>query len=285
MRLDPDQVIEADYRVNPETGVLEQAPRRRSRQLRRWLAPLVLVIGVLSKAKALLAPLKLLLKGPVLGPVASAFVSVAAYALAFGWQFAVGLVALLFVHEMGHVVVLRRFGVRATAPIFIPFLGAFIGMRQLPRDAVMEAKVGLGGPVLGSLGALAAWGMYVVTGHGLWLVLTYLGVVLNLFNLLPIPPLDGGRAVAAISRWLWVLGLLGLGVLMFRMPSPIFILIGVFAAGELINMWRRTQADPAYYRVPLAQRVAVSAVYFGLAVVLGAAMVHLTPLMYAARPL
>ncbi|MBX5446068.1 site-2 protease family protein [Sphaerobacter sp.] len=271
MRLDPDQVIEADFRVNPGTGIIEEAPRRASSRIRRWLAPLVAIVGILSKGKGLLAPM------------ASALVSVAAYALAFGWQFAIGLVALLFVHEMGHVLVLRRFGVRATAPIFIPFLGAVIGMRQLPRDAVMEAKVGLGGPVLGSLGALAAWGMYLASGHGLWLVLTYLGVVLNLFNLLPIPPLDGGRAVAAISRWFWLLGLVGLGVLMFRMPSPVFILIGVFAAGELITIWRRTQADPAYYRVPLAQRAVVSAVYFGLAVALGAAMLHLTPLLSAVR--
>lgn len=285
MGFDPNQIIEADYRLNPETGVPERAPSSRSRQWRRWLGPVVLLIGILSKAKGLLVPLKVLLKGPVLGPLASAVVSIGAYALAFGWQFAVGLVALLFVHEMGHVAVLRRYGVRATAPIFIPFLGAFIGMRQLPRDAVMEAQVGLGGPVLGSLGALAAWGVYLLSGHPLWLALTYIGVILNLFNLLPIPPLDGGRAVAAISRWLWVVGLVGLGVLLFRMPSPILILIALFGATELWSVWRRSQADPAYYRVPLVQRAAVSTVYFGLAVALGVALVRLTPLVYAARPM
>src|SRR5690606_32302901 len=111
----------------------------------------------------------------------TALLSVGAYALWFGWQFAVGLVVLIFIHEMGHVVALRRYGVKASAPIFIPFLGAFIAMKQLPKTAVMEAVVGLGGPVIGSLGALAAWIIFQINGNPVFLAMAYLGVLLNLF--------------------------------------------------------------------------------------------------------
>lgn len=281
--IDPERITEADYRVHPDTGIPTSA--RRTAGWRRLLVPAVAILGVLSKAKGLLVPLKLLFKGPLIGPIVSAVVSIGAYAVAFGWQFGVGIVGMLFIHEMGHVLILRRYGVPATAPIFIPFLGAFIGMRQLPRDAVMEAYVGLGGPVLGSLGALAAFGIYQVTDHPLWLVLAYLGVLLNLFNLLPIPPLDGGRAVAAISRWIWLLGLVGLGVLIVVRLSPILLLVALFGATELWGVWRRSRTNPDYYQVPLAQRLTVSAIYFGLTAFLVYALIKLAPMVYMGRPL
>ena len=152
-------------------------------------------------------------------------VSVAAYALIWGWKFGAVFVALLFIHEIGHVIQLKREGVPASAPMFIPFLGAFVAMKQMPKDAAAEARVGLAGPVLGSLGCLIPLAIWQATGSDFWQAATFIGLFLNLFNLLPILPLDGGRAMAALSSWIWAIGfVLFLGVLVV-FPSPVIILI------------------------------------------------------------
>ncbi len=280
MSYDPNQVYEADYRVSSE-GELVRAPSRREPWLKRVLGPVgAALLFLLTKLKFLLAALKGV---KFLGTGVTALVSIGAYALLFPWQFAVGLVALIFIHEMGHVVVLRRYGVRATAPIFIPFMGALIGMKQLPKNAVMEAYVGLGGPVIGSLGALAAYGIYLLDGHRLFLALAYIGILLNLFNLLPILPLDGGRAVGAISRWLWAVGVVGLLALMFARPSPILLIILLFGVPELLRAFR-SHGQSDYYDVPASERLTIGAIYFGLMFVLGLLLYELEPLMHALRP-
>jgi Zn-dependent protease len=195
-------------------------------------------------------------------------VSAGAYALLFPWHFAVGLVALIFVHEMGHSLVLKRYGVASTAPIFIPFLGAFIGMKQLPKNSVMEAYVGLGGPILGSLGAFAAWGIYLLNGETIFLVLAFFGMFLNLFNLLPILPLDGGRAVGALSRWVWVAGYAALVGLVVMRPSPILFIILLVGAPETWNAIRG-RGDREYYRASASDRLRIGTIYFGLILILG----------------
>lgn len=283
MQTDRPTVIEADYRV-AESGEVVPGDGKKSGRLRGLLGPLVgILIFVATKFKFIFVALKGV---KFLGTGLSAMVSIGAYALAFNWQFGVGLVVLLFIHEMGHVIALRKYGVKATAPIFIPFLGAFIGMKQLPKNATMEAVVGLGGPVIGSLGALAAWIIYQIDGHPIFLVMTYLGIILNLFNLLPILPLDGGRAVGVLSRWFWVVGFVGLIGLMFVWPSPIFLLILLFAAPEVWSRIRHkpTEEDENYYSAPLQERLAVGAAYFGLIFVLGFALYELAPLMNENRP-
>ena len=277
-QFDPDKVYEADYRVSGDGEVI------RSDKRPSWLKGLFGPVGValiflVTKLKWVLA----LFKFKFLATGVTALLSVGAYALLFPWQFAVGLVVLIFIHEIGHVIVLRRYGVAATAPIFIPFLGAFIGMKQLPKNATMEAHVGLGGPVIGSLGAFAAYGVYLATDYSLWLVLAYIGIILNLFNLLPILPLDGGRAVGAISRWFWVIGLVGLVVLIFLRPSPILFLILIFGAPELYNAIRG-RGDADYYKVSARDRLAIAAIYFGLLLVLGYSMYELGGLVEANRP-
>ena len=163
----------------------------------------VALVFVLGKAK-LIVPL---LKFSKLGILLSMFVAVWAYGLLWGLPFALGFVLLIFVHELGHVLVLRRQGIRAGAPVFIPFVGAVIAMKGLPRNAYVEALVGIGGPVLGSVGALFCLMVGWVTGSPFWHALAYTGFLLNLFNLLPVSPLDGGRIVGVISRWLWRRGL------------------------------------------------------------------------------
>jgi Zn-dependent protease len=276
----PSQIYEADYRVSPE-GEIERRDRRPSRW-KRVLGPLLpVLIFVATKLKFILSALKGI---KFFGTGISALLSVGAYAMFFGWQFGVGLVLLIFIHELGHVIVLRRYGVPASAPIFIPFMGAVIGMKQLPKNAVMEAHVGLGGPIIGSLGAAAAYLLYLIDGHGLFLVMAYIGVLINLFNLLPVLPLDGGRAVGAISRWFWVLGYAGLIGLIFLRPSPLLLIILLIGAPEVWNAIR-SRGDREYYRVPFGQRLSVAGAYFGLMLILGVALYELEPLVYAARPL
>jgi Zn-dependent protease len=216
--------------------------------------------------------LLLLPKLKVLTTSGSMLVSVAAYSLIWGWSFALGFVLLLLVHELGHVIQLRREGVEASAPVFIPFLGAAVWAKSLGGNAAAEARVGLAGPVLGTLGAAALVPVALATGDDFWKALAFTGFFLNLFNLLPVVPLDGGRAFAALAPWMWFAGLFAIVVLAFVAPNPIILLIALLAAWET---WRRVQerrsGDPAtraYYAVPRRQRLLVGAVYLGLVVLL-----------------
>jgi Zn-dependent protease len=245
-------------------------PERRS--LRNRLGGIIAAIAVfLGKFKAILLFLP---KIKILSTSGTMLVSVAAYALIWGWKFAAGFVALLFIHEMGHVIQLRREGIPASAPLFIPFMGAFVGMKQLPDNAAAEARVGLAGPVLGSLGCLIPLGLYEATGYDFWKALAFTGFFLNLFNLLPVLPLDGGRAMAALSPWMWFVGFALLVAATFFFPSPIMLLILLFGGMETLRRWRarKTPESQAYHRVTRGQRVGIAVVYVGLALALAVGM-------------
>src|SRR5947207_3070131 len=164
----------------------------------------VLLAKIGTKAKLILVALP---KLKLFSTSASMLVSVVAYQLIFGWLFAIGFVLLLLLHELGHVFQLRREGIRASAPMFIPFMGAVISAKSLGNDAGAEARVGLAGPILGSIATLVPLGLWLATGSHFWQALAFIGFFLNLFNLLPILPLDGGRAMAALSPWVWLFGL------------------------------------------------------------------------------
>jgi Zn-dependent protease len=238
---------------------------KRSRLRERSGAAGAALLALLAKGKALLL---LLPKIKVLSTSATALVSVAAYSLFFGWQFAVGFVLLLFVHEMGHVIALRREGIPASAPMFIPFLGAVITAKSLGENALAEARVGLAGPILGSLGALAVAVAGAITGSPLLQALAYTGFLLNLFNLLPVVPLDGGRAMAAMAPSMWFLGFAALVGLFFLAPNGILLIIILFGGLETWRRWKqrksRSLESAAYYRVAPRNRLIVGAVYLGL---------------------
>jgi Zn-dependent protease len=258
--LSMSQSLSYDYEpIHPGSG---RPPLRK--RLGRYLAPLVLLA---AKAKTLLLLLPNL---KLLATFGSMIVSIAAYSLLFGLPFAVGFVALLLLHELGHVFQLRREGVRASAPIFIPFLGALIAAKSLGKDAAAEARVGLAGPVAGTLATLVPLGIWLATGEEFWRALAYVGFLLNLFNLLPVVPLDGGRAAAALSPIVWMAGLAGLLVLAFLYPSPILILILVFGGVESWRRWRtrKTPESRAYYAIAGRTRALVAVVYVGLAAAL-----------------
>jgi Zn-dependent protease len=238
--------------------------RRRLGSVLAALVALVAKFGVAIKALLVALPnLKLLVTA------GTALVSVAAYSLFFGWWFAAGFVALLFVHEMGHVIALRREGIKASAPMFIPFMGAAIFSRSLGDNALAEARVGLAGPVLGSIGAAAVAVVGELTGSSLLIALAYFGFFINLFNLLPVIPLDGGRAAAAMSPWMWFVGLFVMVALVLLNPgNPILLIIVLFAAFQTWHRWKqrktRTLQQAAYYRVAPRHRLIVAAVYVGL---------------------
>jgi Zn-dependent protease len=235
---------------------------------------LAVIVGAASKLKGVLL---LLPKLKLLTTSGSMLVSIGAYALIWRWQFAVGIVLLLFAHEMGHVIQLRREGVPASAPMFIPFLGAVVGMKRLPDDAAAEARVGLAGPVLGSIACLIPLALYGATGNHLFQALAFTGFFLNLFNLAPVLPLDGGRAMAALSPRMWLVGFALLLAFGIAFPNPVVILILVLGG---LETWRRfrNRGETSYYRVAPRTRILIAAVYVGLAITLVAAMdaTHLT---------
>ena len=252
------------------------APRpARPPRWRRLLGPLaaagLIAVKFAGKLKALLL---LLPKLKLFTTSASMLVSIGAYALIWGWKFAVGFVLLLLVHEMGHVLQLKREGIPASAPMFIPFLGALVAMKELPKDAAAEARVGLAGPVLGSLAALVPLGIYALTGDELFQALAFVGFFLNLFNLLPVLPLDGGRAMAALSPAMWFVGFGLLVAATFVFPNPIMLLILLFGGFETWRRWRQRKSPEAreYHRVAPRTRFAIAGVYIGLAALLAVGM-------------
>jgi Zn-dependent protease len=260
----------------PEAPPAPPAPRDQRRPTWRRALGVLAALGLLiikfgAKLKGLLL---LVPKLKLFTTSATMLVSVAAYALIWGWRFAVGFVLLLLVHEMGHVIQLRREGIKASAPMFIPFLGALVAMKELPKDAAAEARVGLAGPVLGSLGALVPLGLWALTGDELFQALAFVGFFLNLFNLLPVLPLDGGRAMAALSPWMWFVGYGLLVGATIAFPNPIMLLILLFGGIETWRRWkqRKTPEARAFHRVRPATRAAVAALYLGLAAALAVGM-------------
>jgi len=265
----PDPLGAPGFEPDPTPETIRGMPEDRQPWWRRfigWIVVAGLLLLKFGKAALLLLP-----KAKVLSTSATMLVSIAAYSLIWGWKFALGFVLLLFVHEMGHVIQLRREGIPASAPMFIPFLGAFVAAKSLGDDATAEARVGLAGPVLGVAGCLALLPIAINTGDDFWYALVFTGLFLNLFNLLPVVPLDGGRAMAALSPKFWYVGLFGLAVLTFTFPNPILILILLLGGYETYKRWKALRSgDPdvvAFYKVKPAARWAIAAVYLGLIIV------------------
>lgn len=212
----------------------------------------------------------------ILGTAGTALISVAAYSLFWGWTFALGFVFLLFVHEMGHVIQLRREGIKASAPMFVPFLGAAVMMKSMPDDALAEARVGLAGPVLGTAGAAICLAIGEAANSDLLRALAYVAFFLNLINLIPVVPFDGGRAMAAMAPAFWFAGLAAMVALFFIAQNP-FLLVFILLGGmETKRRWKarktRSLEQAAYYRVSPRNRLLVGAVYVGLIIILALGM-------------
>jgi Zn-dependent protease len=262
----------ASYQPAPAPPAPAPPPPRSG--FRRVATPIFLALVALLKwGKALLL---LLPKAKLLTTSASMLVSVAAYALIWGWRFAAGFVALLFIHEMGHYIQLRREGVKPSGMLFIPFLGAAVGTRSLGGSALAEARVGLAGPILGSLATAALIPIALSSNDDFWRALAFTGFFLNLFNLLPVVPLDGGRAMAAMAPWMWFVGF-GVMVLMLLVwPNPILLLIVLLGGFETYRRWKQrknpVEGNAEYYRVKPVHRLLVGGVYVALVVALAIGM-------------
>lgn len=243
--------------VRPDSG------RARHRRGGRIGSGLAAIGAFLAKFGALLVKLK------YAGLVISMLVSVAAYALLWGWTFAAGFVALLLVHEMGHWAELRRQHIPASKPMFIPFLGALISMRGMPANAYQEARVALAGPAFGTAASIVVGLWAAHTGSAFLQALAFVGFFLNLFNLLPALPLDGGRAVGALHPAIWLAGLGGLVAVELWRPSPVIPIIIILGGVELLRRWRgrNSAAARTYYSLTASQRTLVAGAYLALVAV------------------
>jgi Zn-dependent protease len=212
----------------------------------------------------------------LLKTIGSMIVSIIVYAAMWGdWVFAATFVVLILVHEMGHVIANRHYGIKASPPIFIPFVGAVINLRQQPANAKVEAVVGIGGPIAGTIGAFVAYAIYLHTGSKIALVSAHFGFLMNLFNLLPVPPLDGGRVTAAVSPWIWMLGIAGL--LFFIVESvmrkdwwTVFILamIARFAYPRILATLRAKGRSGEYYQISRLASWTIAFLYVALGITL-----------------
>ena len=230
--------------------------------------------------KALLLLFSALKLGKVLTTGGTMLISVFAYGLVFGLPYAIGFVLLIFAHEMGHYLAAKQRGLAVGAPTFIPFVGAWIQLKDLPHDAETEAYVGMAGPLVGSVAALGVYYLGRNYDSDLLIALAYSGFFLNLFNLIPLSPFDGGRITAVISPKLWLIGAPILVVLFFYLQSPLLILMAILALPHVIAAVRglrpgndSLEAAAAYYRASAETRLTYAVVYLGLAVFL-AAMAH-----------
>jgi Zn-dependent protease len=248
-------------------------PQTVSDKIKKGLGPLgvagVLILKFLGKIKFLL-PILLKTGGSML-------ITVWLYATVWGWKFALGFVILIFLHECGHLIVAKKFGLKVSAPMFIPFVGALILLKEAPRNAWMEACVGIGGPMFGTLAALLCHAAGIHFGVPLFIALGYMGYFLNLFNLAPVGMLDGGRIVTALSPWLWLPGLGLLVWLGLTHPNFVIWLVLFMSLPRIFSLFRkRTEEEQRYYEVPPAQRWTMGTMYFGL-------IAALVVLMYVAQ--
>lgn len=211
----------------------------------------------------------------------SALVSVVIYSALFGWTFAIGLVVLLFLHEMGHALVMKLKGIPVGGLIFIPMLGAAVFMRRMPRSARDEAEVGIAGPIAGALASSVCLLIALSSPESprVWASLAYFGFLMNLFNLAPVVPLDGGRIAGAIDRRMWIVGLVVLIAVQIwewiNGTSSIWLLLIIVMAAT--QFWTRNQGTntpeaQTYYAVPLNERIIIALAYFGLAIALAVGM-------------
>ncbi len=222
-----------------------------------------------AKVKFLILPILKFLPA-ILKTGGTMLLSIGVYALAWGWWFALGFVVLIFVHECGHLIVAKKLNLKVGAPMFIPFVGAFITLKEAPPNAWVEARVGIGGPILGAVGSLVCYGIYLVTNNPMYSALAHVGFLLNLFNLAPVGFLDGGRIVTALSPWFWIVGfvimcLLAVTDFLAGHFNFILIYILILSLPRLFSLFReKTEAERRYFEVTPAQRFTMGAMYFGL---------------------
>jgi Zn-dependent protease len=275
------QTAAVDQNENLQYAFRQAPPSRPGlgQKVKKFLGPAgVAIVALIAKFKfAFLAAIKYL---PLLLKTGgSMIVFIWLYAMTWGIWFAAGFALLILVHECGHLLAAKHFGLKVGAPVFIPFLGALIALKEAPRNAWIESVVGIGGPLLGSAGALLCEALYFATGNLMFRSLAYTGLFLNLFNLMPVGFLDGGRIVTALSPWLWLVGFVVLAFLTITRFNFLLLLILVTSLPRLFSLFRTKSADERrYFEVTPRQRLQMGVMYFGLiaALVLGMRLTHVS---------
>jgi Zn-dependent protease len=281
--MEPSEVSEKQYGeygqpVEPTFG----------QKLKKALGPIGVVFAVIvkffAKLKFLILPILKFLP-LILKTGGTMLLSVWIYAMYWGIWFALGFVLLIFVHECGHLLVAKKIGLKVGAPMFIPFVGALIALKEAPPNAWTESRVGIGGPILGAVGAGVCYLIYLATNNPLFCGLAHVGFLLNLFNLAPVGFLDGGRIVTALSPWLWLIGFAILALLtavqfMAGHISVLLVMILIFSLPRLFSLFRqKSEAERRYFEVTPGQRWVMAGMYFGLVALLavGMQMTYIAP--------
>jgi len=247
----------------PEAFDPANPPQPKRKGIAAGLGAALLV--VLAKAKVLLVGLKALKFGKLLLTMGSMAVMIAVEAQRGGWLFGLGFVLLILIHEIGHGVEIKRAGLEAGFPVFIPFFGALISLKGQPRSPLEESRIALAGPLWGGAAAVATAALYLWTRQRIYLSLAYTGFFLNLFNLTPLGFLDGGRVTRVFAKRAWIVGLVIFAALFAFTQAPQILIIGLLALGQA---WTRPAVDDG--AVPAGARVGVAARYFGLCAALAA---------------
>jgi Zn-dependent protease len=249
--------------MEPKFDVLPPEPPQQKKNMVQTAGGILAAVGIAF------VKYKLLLLG-ALKTGLSMFVSIWIYAQFFGWVYAIGIVVLIFVHEMGHVVAAKWLGMPVSAPLFIPFIGASIIMKENPRDAWTEALMAYGGPLAGCIGSWICW-FLAIQLHLPWMMaVASTSFFINIFNMIPVPPLDGGRICAAISPWFWIVGLvplLGALFLFHGTTSIIIIALVLFAAFQRFKQTFFGAPTPEmqnYYATHISNRITMTLMYLGL---------------------
>jgi Zn-dependent protease len=272
----------ADYGYGTDRPVqadIPAQPAKRGRRNSGAAAGILAFLGLVLSKLSYIGVLLLKFKG-LWFTIVSTGVTAVIYAQLFGWAFGVGIVLLILVHESGHVVVARVMGMPVTLPVMIPFLGAFVSMKQQPRTVAQESVMAIGGPILGTFAAGLCYLGYLAmpdssTGQ-LLRALAYFGFLINLFNLVPVTPLDGGRVLSVLSKWFNVAGLaIAAGLLLFgNFHSPVLFLVLIFGAFSTFQRFRSTALNPAYYAVSAQTKLVIGLLYLGLLLALGLGMLN-----------
>ena len=248
-----------------EESIIEEDPPEKKKSRWGWLTSFGGLFLLLKAGKiwAIIKGAFIFLKfGKFLTTGLSMMLMVVVYTYMYGWKYAVGLVLLLFIHEMGHLTASRRLGIDTSLPMFIPFVGAIIQMRQQPKDAKTESIVGIAGPIYGALAAFVCLFIGNLFDSAIFLALAYFGFLLTVFNLIPAHPLDGGRIVTAISLKLWIVGIPVMLFFSLYFFNPIGILICILAIKKAWEVWK--DRDNPYYDTDSAFRVKMGVSYFAL---------------------
>lgn len=235
---------------------------------KKFLGPLagigVIIAKFFANVKFIALPLLKFLP-LILKSGGSMILMIVIYSRLWGWKWALGFVILLLLHECGHLLAAKHFGLQVSAPMFIPFMGAFIALKEAPRNAWIEAGVGIGGPLLGSAAALLCHLIGLSLDLPLFIGLAWTAYFLNLFNLTPVGMLDGGRIATALSPWLWLVGIVVLGWIAWTHPNFVIWIVLIVSLPRVFSLFRkRTEEEQRFYEVTPAQRWTMGMMYFGL---------------------